>query len=113
MYKKDGEDKIGEKIKYWTFDICDLLMVDFEQFFKSEEVNFNICYGYRSNAFEGQIHGCYMIIGANHGAGKSRYLLRTLITDSNSMRSHGNKPEHGTRTIQFAEIDCKKDVHQV
>ena len=24
-----------------------------------------------------------------------------------------NKADYGTRTLQFAEVDCKKDVHEV
>ena len=55
----------------------------------------------------------FIILGADHGAGKSRYLIRTNILDSKSRRTNDNKTDYGTRTLQFAEIDCKKDVYQI
>ena len=53
-----------------------------------------------------------MIIGADHGGGKSRYLIRTNILSSKARREN-NKTDFGTRTLQFCEVDCKKDVFQI
>ena len=57
--------------------------------------------------------GMFIIIGADHGAGTSRYLARTKLLDSKSCRQHDNKTYYGPRTVQFAEVDCKKDVFEV
>ena len=111
IYRKDGDEKVGEKIKYWHYNIADLLKEDFERLLKSDPQT-HTSYGYESNAFKRDKQGVFVIIGADHGGGKSRYLVRTNLLDSNSRRLN-KKADHGTRTLQFCEIACKKDVYPI
>ena len=104
---KKNKKKIKEKIQYWQYCIEDLLLCDYERFLESELPNFRE-FGYFSKAFSDK-KGVIIIIGSDHGCGKSRFLIRTNYLDSKSRREV-NKADYGTRTIQFAEVDCKKDV---
>ena len=78
IFRKNGNEKIGEKIRFWTYSIPDLLLLDFEQLLLNENGTITK-YGYESVAFGNEIKGVFVIIGADHGGGKSRYLVRTNI----------------------------------
>ena len=85
-------------------------MLDFERLLSSSLPNLDE-FGYYSKVF-GENKGVIIIIGSDHGGGKSRFLIRTNYLDSKSRREV-NKADYGTRTLQFAEVKCKKDVHEV
>ena len=53
----------------------------------------NKTYGYKSLSFHGEKLGVYPIVGADHGAGKSRYLIRTLICNSKTRRINNNNTD--------------------
>ena len=108
--KNNSSEKVKEKIEYWKYSITDLLELDFERLLLIETPP-DIGFGYNSKVF-GNKKGVMIVIGSDHGGGKSRFLLRTNYLDSNSRRNI-NKVDYGTRTIQFAEVKCKKDVHEV
>ena len=108
--KNNSSEKVKEKIEFWKYSITDLLELDFERLLLIETPP-NIGFGYNSKVF-GNKKGVMIVIGSDHGGGKSRFLLRTNYLDSNSRRNI-NKVDYGTRTIQFAEVKCKKDVHEV
>ena len=36
IYRKDGDEKIGEKIKYWHYNISNLLIEDIERLLQSD-----------------------------------------------------------------------------
>ena len=113
LYKKKekrNENKVSERIEFWTYSILDLLKLDFERFLLTEKPP-DSGFGYNSKAF-GEKKGVMIIIGSDHGGGKSRFLIRTNYLSS-ATRRNVNKVEHGTRTLQFAEVKCKKDVHEV
>ena len=112
LYQKitNSSEKSKEKIEFWTYAISDLLELDFERLLLTENVP-KSGFGYTSKAF-GDKKGVIIIIGSDHGGGKSRFLIRTNYLDSKSRRNV-NKVDYGTRTIQFAEVNCKKDVHEV
>ena len=112
VYRKNGDEKVGEKIKYWYYTISDLLLFDFKRLLMSGNNNLD-SFGYESKAFGNGNKGVYAILGADRGGGKSRYLLRVNILDSKERKKNSNKTNYGTRTLQFCEIDCKKDVFQI
>ena len=105
-----NKEQMKEKIQYWTYPIIDLLLYDYQRLLQSEMPIFRE-YGYNSKVFEGKM-GVMIIIGSDHGCSKSRFLIRTNYLDSKSRRKM-NKADYGTRTLQFAEVDCKKDVCDV
>ena len=109
--KEDNKSKIqkGETIKYWTYNICNLLEYDFERLLESFDSFPDKSFSYTIDK-DGE--GVVAIIGSDHGGGKSRFLIRINYLDSRSRRDR-NQVEYGSRTLQFAEVDCKKDVHQV
>ena len=110
-YRKDkNNEKVAEIMKYWTIDPIDLLELDFGRLLSSSQ-NQTI-FGYESKVFQPSRLGVYAIIGADHGGGKSRYVLRVNYLPSSVRRKEG-KVDFGTRTIQFAEVACKKDVHHI
>lgn len=67
-------------------------------------------FGYKSKLFQPTELGVYVIIGDDHGGGKSRYLMRVNYLPA-SHRREMNQTDAGTRTIQFAEVSRKKDAH--
>ena len=80
-YKQDDKssEKIGETIKLWTYNVCDLLELDFARLLQSmsSDTSSTPTYSYNSNAFDGtNKKGVFCIMGADHGGGKSRYLIR-------------------------------------
>ena len=77
---KFSDEKIGERTKYWTYNISDLLESYFQRLLES--VSEEIVYGYQSKVFRNENKGVFIIIGADHGAGKSMYLVQTNILDS-------------------------------
>ena len=113
LYKKiekNNEKKVMEKIEFWCYPILDLPKLDFERLLLSEPLP-DTGFGYSSKEF-GEKKGVIIIIGSDHGCAKSRFLIRTNYLSSSARRSV-NKVEYGARTIQFAEVNCKKDVHDV
>ena len=109
-YNKSEETK-SEKVKYWTIDPCDLVELDFTRLLNSLEPQL-ATFGYFSKIFPSSTLGVYVIIGADHGGGKSRYLMR-INYEPSSYRRKLNKTDAGTRTVQFAEVSCKKDTHPI
>ena len=117
-YRKEGEpsSKIAERVKYWYCCPTDLMKADFSCLLSSyrndqNEVTFKP-FGYYNSLFPSNQTGVLCIIGSDHGGGSSKYLLRTNYLDSAARRKN-NSVEYGTRTVQFSEIQCKKDVHQI
>ena len=111
MYQKDGsEDKVAEKIKFWTIPPKNLLELDFSRLLMSDKSKST--FGYASKVFLPNELGVVVIIGSDHGGGRSRYLIRTNYLPSSHRRTT-NKVCAGTRTLQFAEVICKKDVVQI
>ena len=111
LYKKDETSQTSyEKIKYWTINPLNLIEHDFARLLSSMQGMPK--FGYESKLFPPNKKGAYSIIGADHGGGKSRYLIRINYLHS-SYRRAVNKVDAGTRTIQFAEVSCKKDVHEI
>ena len=110
--KKGNDEQIPEIVKYWTISPSTLLELDFARLLKSESIYAQTCYGYDSKIFQPHESGVVAIIGSDHGGGKSRYLIRINYLPS-SFRRCTNKVDAGTRTIQFAEVSCKKDVHEI
>ena len=49
-----------------------------------------------------------MVIGSDHGAGKSRFLMKANLASSQERRQN-KSINYGTRVFEFAEIKCKKD----
>ena len=109
MMKTHKKQKVGENIEFWTYEICRLVELDFSRLLSLvvSETEF----GYESSVF-GNNKGVIVIIGSDHGGGKSRFLIRTNYLDS-STRQKMNRVDHGTRTLQFAEVNCRKDTHDV
>ena len=103
--------KVPELIKYWTIDPMNLIEYDFARVLMAETIE-TPKFGYSSSVFPTNQTGVICIIGADHGAGKSRYLIRTNYLPS-SHRRERNKVDAGTRTSQFAQVTCKKDVVEV
>ena len=100
--------KVPELIKYWTIDPMNLIEYDFARVLMAETIE-TPKFGYSSSVFPTNQTGVICIIGADHGAGKSRYLIRTNYLPS-SHRRERNKVDAGTRTSQFAQVTCKKYV---
>ena len=110
-YKKDVQcKKVPELMKYWTIKPTHLLELDFARLLSSMQNQ--ATFGYESKLFQPTKSGVYAIIGADHGGGKSRYLIRVNYLPS-SYRREVNKVDAGTRTVQFAEVACKKDVYPI
>ena len=110
-YQKEGNvNKVPETIKYWTIKPKDLLELDFSRLLTSEKRE--ATFGYKSKIFQPHELGVVVILGSDHGGGRSRYLVRTNYEPS-SFRRANNKVGAGTRTLQFAEVICKKDVFQI
>ena len=115
LYKKNGEEtKIGEKIQYWMYPIHELIQLDMDRLIQSQvHTDSQLSYGYQSTHFFGNEDGVFVIIGADHGGGKSCYLVRVNVLGSKARRDNGNKVDYGTRTLEFAQVDCRKDVVEV
>ena len=113
VFKKKGVNwtKLGEKIHYWTYCPCTLIELDMARLLLSMHPQMQ-SFGYDSNIFGARKKGVICIIGSDHGAGKSRYLIRTNYLPS-SERRRTNKVDAGTRTLQFCEVKCKKDTHEI
>ena len=111
-FKKDGEEsKVGELVRYWTIDPTSILEKDFSRLLTSDPMNTFTKYGYHiHNSLS--TSGCVVILGADHGAGRSRYLLRLNYLPSSSRRKM-NRADFGTRTLQFAEVECSKDYCEI
>ena len=111
FYRKDKDikDKVSEKIKYWCYDTQHLLELDMSRFLMSYPPGAKPIFGYDSKGISSGF-GVYCTIGSDHGAGKSRYMLRLNYENSSSRRKNDNKVDFGTRTLQFAEAICKRDV---
>ena len=109
-YKDKKIEKVPEIMKYWTVDPLHLLELDFGRLLSSSKND--AVFGYESKVFEPTKLGVIAIIGADHGGGKSRYLLRVNYLPSSYRRKEA-KVDAGTRTVQFAEVLCKKDVYPI
>ena len=112
-YKKEGEseDKVGEQIQYWNFNAIELLELDFVRLIEAVYSTSDPTFEYDNDCFETG-KGVIVSVGADHGAGKSRYMLRVNYLPSSARRTV-NKVDHGTRTLQIAEVKCKRDVLEV
>lgn len=115
LYKKNGEEtKIGEKIKYWIYPIDEMIQLDMDRLLQSQmDTDSQPCYGYKLTHFFGEEDGVFVIIEADHGGGKSCYLVRINVLSSKARRDNANKVDYGTRTLEFAQVDCRKDVVEV
>ena len=107
VYKKDGENstKTRETIKYWHFKPTELLKHNFTHLLQSSSCSDIPTFGYKNSIFGKHNKGVFCIIGADHGGGSSKYIMRTNYLDS-SQRRNNNCVEFGTRTLQFAKIKC-------
>ena len=111
LYRKDKakKEKCLEKIKYWTYDVQNLLEIDICRLLMTYPSSSKPTFGYNSKGIPNNF-GVYCVLGSDHGAGMSRYLLRLNHESSSMRRKHENKVDFGTRTMQFAEAVCKQDV---
>ena len=108
-FKKKGEEtKVGERVKYWTISPETFIQTNFSRLLTCREEYHNTTFEYKLPTGT----GVNCLIGADHGAGKSRYLLRVNYLPSSSRRET-NRVDYGTRTYQFAEVDCKKDTAEI
>ena len=108
-FKKNNEEtKVGELVKYWTISPAQLIETDFSRLLSSKSKYHNITFKYKLQSS----HGVNCLVRADHGAGKSRYLVRVNYLPS-SARCQKNWVDYGTWTYQFAKIDCKKDTHEI
>lgn len=99
-----AKKKKTEKIEYWHFDATDAMMLDVQRLIEKEcayveDVNDLPNYGYP------QVD---VTIGCDHGAGNSRFVLKTNYLSPETRREIG-RLEHGSRIITFGTIKCKKD----
>ena len=117
-YKKDGNlsEKIGENVKMWHYCPSQLMKKDFSRLLlsmcKQKDNNVLPSFGYSSKVFPSGTNGVVCVIGADHGAGSSKYTIRINFLHS-SQRRERDSIDYGSRTIQFAEIRCKKDFHSI
>ena len=71
-------EKIGKTTKYWTYDVVNLLELDFAQLLQSHPPSTQPTYAYEFVDFEKEKSCLYhTVVGADHGGEKSRYLVRT------------------------------------
>ena len=107
------KEKIGEKIQFWTYNVTDLVLLDFERLLQVEFPHIDSPFGYDIDDGNGGCkQGVLVSIGSDHGGGKSRFIVRVNYLGSQSRREVG-KSEFGSRFLQFAEVSCKKDVWEV
>ena len=103
-----SDEVITENVSFWSYDFCDLMELDFEQLLKDQEQD--VKYGYSCKKIPTQSVHC--ILGADHGGGKSHYLLKTnyLLSQERHLKDHIS---YGSHLLQFAEISCKKDTAEI
>ena len=66
-------------------------------------------FGYRTHRHN---LGVYIFLGTDHGQGVAQFLTRLMFGDSVDRRKSG-RADHGTRTISFATIKCRKDSYGI
>ena len=96
-------------------DYCAMIAADVSRLLQVEikkEGNSTLTYGYPSPELDNGKLGVDVVIGSDHGGGKSRILGKINLTDSQSRRDM-EKIEHGARIQQFGNIDCKKDKAEI
>ena len=97
-----------EKVRYWVNDFCELMAKDVESIFnygkyEGNEIHSLHTFGYPS---------CDVVIGSDHGAGKSRFLMKVNLLSSTLRRENVNV-EYGSIVYHFGNIDCKKDTNKI
>ena len=113
---KTDRKKKPEVVEWWMADYCAMIAADASRLLqveiKKEEGNSTLTYGYPSPELGNGKLGVEVVIGSDHGGGKSRILGKINLTDSQSRRDM-EKIEHGARIQQFGNIDCKKDKAEI
>ena len=108
--------KKPEKVEYWVSDLCALIAADIKRILeieiKEKKSDAKLTFGYASNEIGDGKFGVDIVLGSDHGGGKSRLVSKINLTSSQSRRDF-NKIEHGSRTFQFGNIDCKKDKAEI
>ena len=108
-YKDKNESlstkKLPEKVKYWVNDFCELLAIDVETIMNT---------GFYEGKTLDELHTfgqpkVDIVIGSDHGAGKSRFLMKSNLLSSADRRKNVSV-KHGSRVYHFGNIDCKKDT---
>ena len=80
-FKKNNEEtKVGELVKYWTISPAQLIETDFSRLLSSKSKYHNITFKYKLQSS----HGVNCLVRADHGAGKSRYLVRVNYLPSSA-----------------------------
>ena len=100
--------KRPEVVKYWVNDFCDLLAYDIQTLMNQGEYE-----GIKLN----ELHtfgypNVDIVIGSDHGAGKSRFIMKANLLSS-QLRRENKAVKYGSRTIHFGNIDCKKDTSAI
>ena len=98
----------------WTCNPSELIEADMSRLLISDGVTIDSLplFAYESKIFPNNSKGIVCIIGSDHGGGSSKYLIRLNYLPSSARRKE-SRIDHGTRTLQFAEVKCKKDTHQI
>ena len=71
--KKGRESKVGKIVKYWTISSEEFIQTNFSRLLSCKKDNQNTTFQYKLSSGSYDI-SC--LIGADHGTGKSRYLIQ-------------------------------------
>ena len=112
--EKNNRTKKPEIVQWWMSDFCAIIAADVQRLIQVEmkKENKNYTFGYPSTELGNDKLAVDVVIGSDHGGGKSRILGKINLTNSQSRRDIG-KIEHGARIHQFGNIDCKKDKAEI
>ena len=89
-------------------DFCELLAKDVESIFnfgKYEGNNIDILHTFGYPKVD-------IIVGSDHGQGKSRFLMKANLLSS-KLRREKSYVEYGSRQYLFANIACRKDTNDI
>ena len=112
--KCNDKNKIAKTMKYWYYHLPDLLELDFARLLMSNySKHSQTTYGYPSPEFGNDEEGIFVIFGSDHGGGSNKYLLCSNYLPSQSRQINDNKVDHGTQTVHFSQVECKKDIYDI
>ena len=117
-YCGDTECKVPERVEYWTANVCEILKHDIKRLLQknlnNESNSHNIFqpYGYHSTFFPHPQTAIDLVMGADHGAGRFRLIMKANLLSSLERRRNGHI-EYGLREYTFGQIKCKKDNAEI
>ena len=106
----EEKEKKPEKVFYWIFDLSELLA-----YYLGREIEYEMSitnngqlpiWGYESTR-RGEKLGVDLIVGADHGGGKSRYSAKVNLLSSYERRGH--RMDFGAHIILFGLMECRLD----